>query len=188
MKRTHEKERIAALSAGLAIVVLVWIAGEAFASDWIESLRVRSIWLYGPITAATWGSLSVISYLLIIRAQRRNPALCPEHEETTREARGAATGDLRKAPKCIEEVDTLEKDKLAALMGGFAITIAAWLAVLSFAPPEWLDSIASLSPWIYCLMSIAVWSGSAHLMYWGFRRGRQAHSSIPHPPGFRRTL
>jgi hypothetical protein len=179
MKRTHEKERVAALSAGLAIVVLVWMAAEAFASDWIESLGVHSIWLYGPITAAAWGLLSISSYLLIVRAQRRNPALCPEHDEVTREARGAATGELRKVPKCIEQVDALEKDKLAALMGGFAITIAAWLAVLSFSPPEWLDSIVSISPWIYCLMSMAVWSGSAHLMYWGFRRGRLHHSSIP---------
>ena len=73
----------------------------------------------------------------------------------------------------VEQVDALEKDKLAALMAGFAITIAAWLGVLSFAPLKWLDSIASISPWIYCLMSMAVWSGSAQLMYWGFRRGRQ---------------
>jgi hypothetical protein len=187
MKRTHEKERVAALSAGLAIVVLVWIAVQAFGSNWIEPLGVLSIWFYGPITAATWGLLGFISYLLIIRAQRRNPALCPEHEEATREARGAATGELRKVPKCIEQVDALEKDKLAALMGGFAITIASWLAVLSFAPLKWLDSIASITPWIYCLASMAVWFGSAELMYWSFRRGRQAHSSIPHASGFKRT-
>ena len=179
MKRTHEKERVAALSAGLAIVVLVWIAAQAFESNWIESLGVLSIWFYGPITAATWGLLSGISYLLIMRAQRGNPALCPEHEDATRKARGAATGDLRKAPKCIEQVDALEKDKLGALMGGFAITIAAWLALLSFAPPQWLDDIVSISPWIYCLMSMAVWAGSAQLMYWGFRRGRLRHFSVP---------
>jgi hypothetical protein len=138
MKRTHEKERVAALSAGLAVIVLAWIAVQAFASDWIDSIGVLSVWLYGPISAAAWGVLSAISYVLIIRAQRRNPALCPEHEEATREARSAATGDLTKVPKCIEDADILEleKDKLAALMGGFAITIAGWLAVLSFAPPN----------------------------------------------------
>jgi hypothetical protein len=188
MKKTHEKERVAALSAGLAIVVLVWMAAEAFASDWIESLGVLSIWLYGPITAAAWGLLSCISYLLIVRAEQRNPALCPEHEEATREARGAATGDLRKIPKCIEQVDALEKDKLAALMGGFAITIAGWLALLSFAPLAWLDSIVTITPWIYCLASMAVWFGSAELMYWIFRRARLATSSIPHASKFRRTL
>jgi hypothetical protein len=188
MKRTHEKERVAALSAGLAIVVLFWMAAEAFASNWVESLGILSIWLYGPITAAAWGLLSISSYLLIVRAQRRNPALCPEHEEATREARGAATGDLTKVPKCIEEADALEKDQLGGLMGGFAVTIAAWLAVLSFAPLKWLDSIASATPWIYCLASIALWFGSAELMYWSFRRGRQAHSSIPGAPEFRRTL
>jgi hypothetical protein len=180
MKRTYEKERVAALSAGLAIVVLAWMAMEAFASDWTESLGVLSIWLYGPISAAAWGLLSLISYALIIRAQRRNPALCPEHEEATREARLAATGELTKVPKCIEEVDALEKDKLAGLMGGFAITIAAWLAILSFVPPASLDGIVGISPWIYCLASIAVWSVSAELMYWSFRRSRQQHSSTPH--------
>jgi hypothetical protein len=181
MKRTHEKERVAALSAGLAIVILVWIAAAAFASGWVESLGLLSIWLYGPITAAAWGLLSFISYLLIMRAQRRNPALCPEHEEAICAARGAATGDLAKVPKCIEQVDALEKDKLGALMGGFAITIAAWLALISFAPPGYLDSIARITPWIYCLASMAVWSASAELMYWSFRSSRRQHySSVPH--------
>ncbi len=164
-------------------MVLNRIGAEAFASDWIESLGVVSMWLYGPITVTTWGLLSFVAYLLITRAERRNPALCPEHEEATREARGAATGELRRGPKRIEEVDALEKDKLAGLMGGFAITIAAWLGVLSFAPIHWLDSIASISPWIYCLASMAVWLASAELMYQGFRRGRQAHTSIHHAPG-----
>jgi hypothetical protein len=178
MKRTYEKERVAALSAGLATVVLVWTGMQAFAPDWIESLGARSIWLYGPISAAAWGLFSLISYALIIRAQRRNPALCPEHEEATREAR-RATCELTKIPKCIEYVDELEKDKLAALMGGFAIAIAAWLAVLSFAPLEWLYGIVSLSPWIYCLATMVLWWGSAELMYWSFRRSRQQDLSIP---------
>jgi cell division protein FtsW (lipid II flippase) len=69
----------------------------------------------------------------------------------------------------IEQVDALEKDKLAALMGGFAITIAGWFALLSFAPVKWLDSIATITPWIYCLASMAVWFGSAELMYWARR-------------------
>jgi hypothetical protein len=188
MKRTHEKERVAALSAGLASVTLFWMAAEAFASNWVESLGGLSIWFYGPITAAAWGLLSLGSYLLIVRAQRGNPALCPEHEEAIREARGAATGELRKVPKCIEEVDARERDRLAAVMGGFAITIAAWLAVLSFAPLKWLDSTASAPPWIYCLASTAVWFGSGQVMYRSFRWSRQAQSSIPHAPGARRTL
>jgi hypothetical protein len=52
MKRTYEKERVAALSAGLAVIVLAWIAVQAFASDWIDSIGVLSVWLYGPISAA----------------------------------------------------------------------------------------------------------------------------------------
>ncbi len=182
MKRTYEKERVAALSAGLAVIVLAWIAVQAFASDWFNSIGVLSVWLYGPISAAAWGLLSAISYVLIIGAQGRNPALCPEHEEATRKARSAATGDLTKVPKYIEDADILEleKDKLAALMGGFAITIAGWLAVLSFAPPQWLDDIVSKSPWIYCLATMLVWWGSAEFTYWSFRRGRQHRSSITH--------
>jgi len=179
MKRTYEKERVAALSAGLAIVVLAWTATQAFASDWIDSLGALSVWLYGPISAAAWGLLSVISYVLIIRAQRRNPALCPEHEEVTRELR-RKTCEVTKVPKCIEYVDELERNKLGALMGGFAITIAAWLALLSFAPPGLLDGIVSTSPWVYSLATMLVWWGSAVFMYWSFRRRRQQDSSIPH--------
>ena len=178
MKRTFEKERVAALSAGLAIIILVWTGMQAFASEWIDSLGARSVWFYGPISAVAWAFFSAISYLFIIRAQRRNPALCPEHEEATRELR-RKTCELAKVPKCIEYVDELERNKLAALMGGFAITIATWLAVLSFAPLEWVDSIVRLSPWTYCLATMMVWWGSAELMYWSFRRGRQQDFSIP---------
>ena len=177
MKRTYEKERVAALSAGLAIIVLAWTGAQAFASNWVDSLGVHSVWLYGPISAAAWGLLSAISYVLIVRAQRRNPALCPEQEEVTRELR-RKTCELTKVPKCIEYVDQLERDKLGALMGGFAITIATWLAILSFAPHDWLDGIVSTSPWIYSLASMVVWWGSAEITYWGFRRGHRRRSSI----------
>jgi hypothetical protein len=179
MKRAKEKERVAALSVGFAIVVLVWIAAQAFASEWIASLGTLSIWFYGPVSAAAWGVLSLISYRLIVRAQRRNPALCPEHEEATREARLAACADLTKIPKCVEELNAVEKDKLAALMAGFAITITSWLAIFSFVPMEWLGSAINISPWLYCLASIAVWASSAELMYWGFRRKRLRHVSVP---------
>jgi hypothetical protein len=178
MKRAKEKERVAALSVGLAIVVLVWIAVQAFASEWIASLGGLSIWFYGPVSAAAWGLLSLLSYTLIVRAQRRNPALCPEHEEATREARLALCADLTKIPKCVEEVNAVEKDKLAALMAGFAITITLWLAIISFVPMEWLESAIG-SPWLYCLASMAVWATSAELMYWGFRRKRLRHVSVP---------
>jgi hypothetical protein len=177
MKRTYEKERVAALSAGLAIIVLAWTGAQAFASDWINSLGVSSVWLYGPTSAAAWGLISAIAYVLIVRAQRRNPALCPEQEEVTRELR-RKTCELTKVPKCIEYVDQLERDKLGALMGGFAITIATWLAILSFAPHDWLDGIVSTSPWVYSLASMVVWWGSAEITYWGFRRGHRRRSSI----------
>ena len=177
MKRTYEKERVAALCAGLAIIVLAWTGAQAFASDWINTLSVPSVWLYGPISAAAWGLLSAISYILITRAERRNPALCPEHEEAMRELR-RKTCELTKVPKCIEYVDQLERDKLGAVMGGFAITIATWLALLSFAPRGLLDGIVSTSPWIYSLATMLVWFGSAQFTYWSFRRGRHQDSSI----------
>jgi len=65
-------------------------------------------------------------------------------------------------------------------MAGFAVTISAWLALLSFAPHDWLDGIVSTSPWIYSLASMLVWWGSAVFAYWSFRRGRQHRSSITH--------
>jgi hypothetical protein len=178
MKRGKEKERVAALSAGFAILVLFWLAAGAFASDWLAALGTLSVWLYGPISAAAWGLLSLVAYALIVRAQRRNPALCPEHEEATREARLAKCADLAKVPKCVEQVNAVEKDKLAALMAGFAITIALWIALFSFVPMAWLESIG-IAPWLYCLASIAVWVSSAQAMYWGLLRKRPRHSSIP---------
>jgi hypothetical protein len=178
MKRTHEKERIAALSAGLAIIVLAWTAAQAFASAWIDSLGVFSVWLYGPLSAAAWGLLSAVTYVLIVRAQQRNPALCPEHEEMTREER-RKTCELAKVPKCIEYVDKIERDRLGAIMGGFAITIAVWLALMSFVPLGFLDGVVTSTPWIYSLATMALWWGSAELMYWTFRRGHQPDSSIP---------
>src|SRR5579871_3553381 len=99
MRRTYEKERVAALSAGLAIIILAWTGAQAFAPGWIDSLGNLSVWLYGPISAAAWGLLSAISYILIVRAERRNPALCPEHEEVTRELR-LKTCKLTKLPQC----------------------------------------------------------------------------------------
>jgi hypothetical protein len=108
------------------------------------------------MSAGAWGLLSVISYVLTIRAPRRNPALCPEHEGATRELR-RKTCELTKVPQCIEFVDELERDRLGALMGGFAITIAAWLGLLSFAPRDWLDGIVGTSLWIYSLSSMVVW-------------------------------
>jgi len=179
MKRTYEKERVAALSAGLASVVLFWMGAQAFAYDWINSLGSRSIWFYGPISAVAWGLLSALSYILIIRAQRRNPGLCPEHEEATREMR-RKTCPLTTLPKCIEYVDQRERDKLAGLMGGFAITVAAWLAVLSLSPPGFLNGVISTSPWLYSLATMVLWCGTGQLMYWNFRRSHQQRSSITH--------
>ena len=63
-------------------------------------------------------------------------------------------------------------------MAGFAVTIASWLALFSFVPMEWLESVG-ISPWLYSLASIAVWVSSAQLMYWSLRRKRPRHSSIP---------
>ncbi|HTR61947.1 MAG TPA: hypothetical protein VMH37_09610 [Candidatus Binataceae bacterium] len=177
MGRTHEKERIAALAAGLAIVILAWSGLQAFVGSWIDSLGDLSPWLYGPFSAAIWGLLSLGCYALIIRAQRRNPALCYEHEEATREARLRATGELRKTPP-LREANALEQDKLAAVTGGFAITIAAWLAILSFGF-DWLAGLRGVSPWAYCLVSLAIWFTAGHAMYWSIRRSRR-RASLPH--------
>ena len=174
MGRTHEKERIAALAAGLAIVILVWSGLQAFFGSWVDSLGDLSPWLYGPVSVAVWGLLSLGCYGLIVRAQRRNPALCYEHEEATREARLRATGELRKTPP-VREASSAEQDKLAAVTGGFAITIAAWLAILSFGF-DWLAGLTNVSPWVYCLFSLLLWFTAGHVMYWNIRRSRRRAS------------
>ncbi len=177
MPRTRDKERIASLAAGLAIVILGWSGMQAFAGGWIDSLGDLSPWLYGPVSVAIWGLLSLGCYALIVRSQRRNPALCYEHEEATREARLRATGELRKTPR-VRDVSLAEQDKLAALTGGFAITIAAWLSILSFGF-DWLAGLTGVSPWVYCFVSLAIWFTAGHLMYWSIRRSRR-RASIPH--------
>jgi len=178
MPGTHEKERIAAITAGFAIVILIWAGLQAFAGNWVDSIGALSPWLYGPVSMAAWGVLSVASYAFIVRSQRRNPALCHEHEETIREARLAATGELRKVPERVSEASVAERDKLAAVTGGFAITMAVWLAILSFGFDRLAGLSAGLSPWTYCLFSFALWFTSGHLMYWNIRRSR--HPSTPH--------
>jgi hypothetical protein len=170
-RRTHEKERIASLAAGLAIVILAWSGLTAFAGDWIDSLGGISPWLYGPVSVAIWALLSLVCYGLIVRSQHRNPALCYEHEEEIREARLRTTGELRKIPPLCDTT-TAEQDKLAALTGGFAITIAAWLAILSFGF-DWLAGMTGVSPWAYCLASLAIWFTAGHVMYWSVRRSRR---------------
>ena len=176
-RRTHEKERIAALVAGLAIVILAWSGLQAFAGGWMDSFSDLSPWLYGPVSVAIWALLSLGCYGLIVRSQRRNPALCYEHEEAIRQARLRTTGELRKIPP-VCDVSVTEQDKLAALTGGFAITIAAWLAILSFGF-DWLAGMNGVSPWIYCLASLVIWFSAGHIMYWSIRRTRR-RASVHH--------
>jgi hypothetical protein len=175
MYKAHAKDRIAALSAGLAITILLGEAAESFLPGWVGSLGNVSLWRHGSIFLGAWGVASAISYSLMIRAQRQNPRLHQGQEAAGHTAEPPATG-LAIAPERRREIIAAERDSLAALLGGFAIMIAAWLVVLSYAPLEWLAENAA--PWENIAASLAVWSVSSELIHVGIRRGRW-RSSIP---------
>ena len=58
-----------------------------------------------------------------------------------------------------------EKNKLAALTAGLAITMLTWIAVLSFLPRLWFDSLTSVSYWVFAAASVALWSIAGLLAY-----------------------
>ena len=66
-----------------------------------------------------------------------------------------------------------ERNKLAALTTGFAITMIAWVAGLSLLSREWLDSLTSVSSWVFCAASVALWGVAGSLTYLVLRASAQ---------------
>src|SRR5580700_10986109 len=59
-----------------------------------------------------------------------------------------------------------EKNHLAAVTAGFALTITAWVAGLSLMPADWLDPLSAAPAWSYCLGSVGLWAALSRLMYY----------------------
>ena len=157
MAAVAEKDRAAALMLGLSGTVALWILAAAFGGEWLDSVSFLSLEAYALISLALWLFFGVFAHLLL-----RKPAGA---------ARPAASSldplnKLSAAPAIPKTADQFcasecEKDKLAALTAGFAITMLCWLASLSFLPRQWLDSLTNASPWIFCAVSVALWRSPA---------------------------
>jgi hypothetical protein len=160
----RECDRVSALAAGLAATIIGWTFAAAFTPGELESLSQYSPWLYGPVAVALWALLSAIAYLLISR-DRRPRALLERHESyRCRDFAPAAS------PNCDSVCANLEeKIRLAAISGGLALTITAWVAALSFVPGGWLDLLSNAPLWTCCVVSIVLWATLSRAMYLVFR-------------------
>ncbi len=160
MIHAGERERIAALTAGLAATVIIWIFAAGYAPATLEGLGEYSPWLYGPLSTLAWAAFSAIAYLLIRRAGEHSAERDVERTYRCHELRvlNATTG----ASVCANRD---EKNHLAAVTAGFALTITTWVGAFSVMPTDWLDSLGEAPPWWYCAGSVGLWAALSTVMY-----------------------
>jgi hypothetical protein len=153
------------------VTVVTWIFAAGFAPEKLEALARYSPWLYGPASTGAWALFSAIAYLLIRRSRYQRARDSVDESYHCRELGGAAP--TIGSSVCASQN---EKDRLAAVTAGFALTISTWVAVLSFMPENWLDSLGEAPAWIYCIASVLLWatlSASTYLIF---------HASHGRPP------
>lgn len=160
----RDRERICALTIGLAATVISWTFAAAFAPEKLESLTQYSPWLYGPASTAAWAFFSAVAYLLVRRDRRRNAPQNAHEDYRCRELGVAAP-----ANGCSICANQREKNRLGAVTAGFALTISTWVAFLSFMPEAWLDRLGEAPAWVYCIASIILWASLSEVMYLIFR-------------------
>jgi len=161
----RDRDRISALAAGLSVIVIGWTFAAAFAPEKLESLSY-SPWVYGPAATAAWGLFSAIAYQLISRGRRRRAPLESHEGYRRRDLLVVATEGYS---LCASRA---EKNRLAAVTAGFALTIAGWVAALSFMPNGWLDWLGQAPALLYCIVSIVLWAALTGVMYVVFRASR----------------
>ncbi len=159
MTPARDKERISALTAGLAATIVVWTFAAGYAPKALETLGEYSPWLYGPVSTGAWAVFSAIAYLLIRRG-RQSPS--PHLDATYRCHDLGVPAPLVSTSVC---ANRKEKNHLAAVTAGFALTITGWVAALSLMPDDWIDSLSAAPPWSYCVGSVAYWAASSTAMY-----------------------
>jgi hypothetical protein len=161
----RDRERISALTAGLAATIIVWTFAAGYAPETLEKLGEYSPWLYGPVSTVAWAAFSAIAYLLIRRG-RQTPS---RHLDET--YRGNAPGVPSTVISTSVCANQKAKNHLAAVTAGFALTITAWVAALSLMPADWIDSLSAAPAWSYCVGSVAFWAASSAAMYSIFNAG-----------------
>jgi len=163
----RDRDRISALTIGLATTIASWTFAAAFAPEKLQSLARFSPWLYGPAATTVWALFSAIAYLVISRDRRGGAPLNSREGYRCREFAMAA-----KPAGCSVCANQEEKNRLGAVTAGFALTISAWVAALSFMPDGWLDWLGEAPAWIYCIASVILWATLSEAMYLIFRASR----------------
>jgi hypothetical protein len=148
-----DRERISALTAGLAATIITWTFAAGYAPVTLESLGHYSPWFYGPVALGAWAAFTAIAYLLICRGVRRKSPAIPNENYRCATLRVAAP---QKSISLCASRD--EKDRLAAVTAGLALTMSTWVAALSFAPEKWMEALGAAPPWLYCLASAGLWA------------------------------
>jgi hypothetical protein len=155
-----DRERISALTAGLAATISIWTFAVGYAPATLERLGEYSPWLYGPVSTVAWAVFSAIAYLLI----HRNGGQSSSDQVNE----GYLCHDLGvPTPVISASVCTSrdQKNHLGAVTAGFALTITAWVAALSLMPGDWLDSLSAAPAWQYCVGSVGLWAALSTVMY-----------------------
>ena len=145
-------------------------ATRVFGGCWSRPKQPRKLnyrsapWLYGPAATGAWALFSAIAYVLISSEREPNASL-----------------DAKEGYQCLKQVilsepngcwvcaNQAEKTRLAAVTAGFALTITAWVAGLSFVPYAWMDWLGKAPPWAYCIVTVILWWTLSATMYPLFR-------------------
>jgi hypothetical protein len=173
MTLPRDRERISALTAGLAATITIWTFAAGYAPATLEKLGEYSPWLYGPVSTAVWAMFSAIAYLLIHRSGQQSAS---HHlDQTYRCHELGVPAPLISTSVCASRD---EKNRLGAVTAGFALTITAWVAALSLMPADWLDSLSAAPAWSYCVGSVGLWAALSTVMYSIFSAAdRRGHSA-----------
>jgi hypothetical protein len=153
MTSAWDKEPISALTAGLAATIISWTFAVGYAPESLEALGDYSPWLYGPVATAAWAAFSAVAYLLIHQGNCRKVPSIPNEYYRCPDRQVAAPP--RSLSVCASRD---EKDRLAAVTAGLALTMSTWVAALSFAPERWMEALSAAPPWLYCLASVGLWA------------------------------
>jgi hypothetical protein len=156
----RDRERISALTAGLAATIIIWTFAAGYAPATLETLGEYSPWLYGPVSTVAWAVFSAIAYLLI---RRKGQQISSRHLDDTYRCHDLGVPTPVISTSVCASRD--EKNHLGAVTAGFALTITAWVGALSLMPANWLDSLSAAPAWSYCLGSVGFWAALSTVMY-----------------------
>jgi hypothetical protein len=161
-----DRERISALTAGLAATITLWTFAAGYAPATLETLGQYSPWLYGPGSTLAWALFSTIAYLLIHKSGPQSPPRISDETYRCRDL-GVPTPALIISVCASRD----EKNHLGAVTAGFALTITAWVVALSLMPAAWIDSLGAAPAWWYCLGTVGLWAALSTVMYSFFSAG-----------------